>query len=75
MRRRLRAAGFDVALDLQGLVKSGAVARCGGPALGWMVDVVRKPGAETDTIEVDIADDEADVKKIAEVLAKVLKRR
>src|SRR6267378_4022509 len=41
LRRRLRAAGFDVALDLQGLVKSGAVARITGASLrigfaaGW----------------------------------------
>jgi hypothetical protein len=71
--------GSTVEYGFPGIVtahlKSGAVARCGGPALGWMVDVVQKPGAETDTIEVDIADDETDVKKIAEVLAKVLKRR
>jgi hypothetical protein len=56
-------------------LKSGAIARCGGPALGWMVDVERAPGAEMDTIEVEIADDETDVKKIAQVLAKVLKKR
>jgi hypothetical protein len=56
-------------------LKSGAVARCGGPSLGWMIDVVRKPGAETDTIDVDIGDDETDVKKIAELLAKALKKR
>lgn len=56
-------------------LKSGAVARCGGPTFGWMVDVVREPGSEPDTIAVDIADNETDVKKIAEVLAKVLKRR
>jgi hypothetical protein len=53
---------------------SGAVARCGGPALGWMVDVVRTPGRETVTIEVAIADDETDVKVIADVLAKALKK-
>ncbi len=56
-------------------LKSGAVARCGGPTLGWMIDVVRRPGAETDTIEVSISDDETDVKKITDELAKVLKRR
>lgn len=55
-------------------LKSGAVARCGGPALGWMVDVVRVPGGETDTIEVAIADSESDVKVIVGALAKVLKR-
>src|SRR5437764_111434 len=33
LRRRLRAAEFDVALDLQGLVKSGAVARVTGAPL------------------------------------------
>jgi hypothetical protein len=71
--------GSTVEYGFPGIVtahlKSGAVARCGGPALGWMVDVVHEPGAETDTIEVDIADGETDVKRIAEVLAKVLKRR
>jgi heptosyltransferase I len=41
LRRRLRAAAFDVAIDLQGLVKSGAVARATGAPLrigfaaGW----------------------------------------
>jgi lipopolysaccharide heptosyltransferase I len=41
LRRRLRAARFDVAIDLQGLVKSGAVARVTGAPLrigfaaGW----------------------------------------
>jgi heptosyltransferase-1 len=41
LRRRLRAARFDVAIDLQGLVKSGAVARATGAPLrigfapGW----------------------------------------
>jgi hypothetical protein len=55
-------------------LKSGAVARCGGPALGWMVDVMRAPDGETETIEVAIADDETDAKKIAEVLAKALKK-
>lgn len=56
-------------------LKSGAVARCGGPTIGWLIDVVRKPGAETDTVDVDISEDETDPKKIAEALAKVLKRR
>jgi hypothetical protein len=71
--------GSTVEYGFPGIVtvhlKSGAVARCGGPSLGWMIDVVRKPGADTDTIDVDIADDETDVKKIAELLAKALKRR
>jgi hypothetical protein len=56
-------------------LKSGAVARCGGPSLGWLVDVVRRPGAETDTVEVDVADDERDSARIADALAKILKRR
>ena len=54
---------------------SGAVARCGGPALGWMVDVPRRPGGHTDTVEVRVADDETDPAVIADALAKVLKRR
>jgi hypothetical protein len=71
--------GSTVEYGFPGIVtvhlKSGAVARCGGPSLGWLVDVERKPGALADTIDVDIADDEPDVQKIADVLAKVLKRR
>jgi len=53
---------------------SGAVARCGGPALGWMVDLERKPG-RVETLDVDVSDDETDPKEIAAALAKVLKKR
>lgn len=53
---------------------SGAVARCGGPALGWMIDIERKPG-QVDTIDVNVSDDETDPVVIAEALAKRLKRR
>ena len=71
--------GSTVEYGFPGIVtahlRSGAVARCGGPTLGWMIDVVQRPGADTDTIDVDIADDETDVKKIAEELAKALRRR
>jgi hypothetical protein len=56
-------------------LKSGAVARCGGPTLGWLVDIVRRPGAETDTVDVHIADGESDAACIADALARVLKRR
>ena len=71
--------GSKVEYGFPGMVtahlKSGAVARCGGPSLGWMVDVERKPGALAHTIEVDVRNDETDVAKIADVLAKALKRR
>ena len=71
--------GSTVEYGFPGIVtvhlKSGAIARCGGPSLGWLVDVERKPGALADTIDVDIADDEPDVQRIADALAKVLKRR
>lgn len=70
--------GSTVEYGFPGIVtvhlRSGAVARCGGPALGWLVDLVRRPGAETDTIDVNIADDETDPARIADALAKVLKR-
>ena len=56
-------------------LKSGAVARCGGPTVGWMIDVQRRPGAETEVIEVSVGDDETDVPTIAGALAKKLKRR
>ena len=55
-------------------MKSGAVARCGGPAIGWMIDVVRTPGAETRTLDVNIPDDETDPVRVAELLAKALKK-
>ena len=56
-------------------LKSGAVARCGGPTVGWMIDVQRRPGAETEVIEVAVDDDETDVPTIAGARAKKLKRR
>lgn len=71
--------GSTVEYGFPGIVtahlKSGAVARCGGPSLGWLVDVERTAGATSDTIDVRVAGDEADVKVIALALAKVLKRR
>ena len=56
-------------------LKSGAIAHCGGPALSWMVDVARRPGGETDTLDVEVSDDETDAARIADALAKILKRR
>jgi hypothetical protein len=55
-------------------LRSGAVARCGGPAAGWRVEVEREPGAERTSIDVDIPPGETDPKTIAEALAKVLRR-
>ncbi|MEP6619656.1 MAG: hypothetical protein ABJE47_10080 [bacterium] len=55
-------------------LKSGAVARCGGPSIGWMIDLEQKPGSPVITLDVAIADDESDPKKVAEVLAKALKK-
>lgn len=70
--------GSTVEYGFPGLVtahlRSGAVARCGGPTLGWMIDVQRKPGADTEVIEVSL-DDETDAQAIAAALAKKLKRR
>jgi hypothetical protein len=40
-----------------------------------MVDLVRTPGGETTTTEVDVRDDESDPVRIAEALVKVLRRR
>jgi hypothetical protein len=53
---------------------SGAVAFCGGPGIGWMVDLVRTPGGATTTTELDVADDEKDPERIADALVKVLRR-
>jgi hypothetical protein len=74
-----RLPGSTVEYGFPGIVTahlaSGAVAQCGGPTLGWMIDVQRKPGARSDTIEAAIAADESDPQVIAERLAKKLKRR
>src|SRR6478735_6457663 len=77
LQRKLK--GSIVEFGFPGIVtahlKSGAVARCGGPSLGWMIDLQRAPGAHTEVIEVDVDDEETDAKEIAAVLAKKLKRR
>ena len=78
---RLQGAlkGSTVDYSFPGMVtvhlRSGAVARCGGPAIGWLVDVVRRPGAEPEMIDVGIADDETDAERIADALTRVLRRR
>lgn len=55
-------------------LKSGAVAHCGGPAIGWLIDVERTPGAKPVTLDVNVSDDETDAVRIAEVLAKALRK-
>ena len=77
LQRKLK--GSIVEYGFTGIVtahlRSGALARCGGPTLGWRVDVEPAPGAELVTIEVGISAGETDTKLIAETLAKVLKKR
>ncbi|HTK50098.1 MAG TPA: hypothetical protein VL328_19095 [Gemmatimonadaceae bacterium] len=55
-------------------LRSGAVARCGGPTTGWRVEVEREPGAERTAVDAGIAPAETDPKAIADALAKVLRR-
>ena len=64
--------GFPGVLTVH--LDSGAVAFCGGPGIGWMVDLVRTPGGPTTTMEVDVADDESDPERIVDALMKVLRR-
>ena len=70
--------GSTVEYGFPGIVtarmKSGAVAHCGGPGIGWMIDVERKPGADPITLDVDVSDDETDPVRVAELLAKALKK-
>jgi hypothetical protein len=74
--RRLK--GSIVEYGFSGLVtahlKSGAVARCGGPSVGWRVTVEREPGTEPKTVDADLAPGETDTKLIVDRLAKVLKK-
>jgi len=71
--------GSTVEYGFPGIVtahlKSGAQARCGGPTLGWMIDLQRRAGAETEVIDVAVDDEETDAQAIAGALAKKLKRR
>ena len=76
LQRKLK--GSIVEYGFSGLVtahlRSGAVARCGGPSVGWRVTVEREPGAEPTVVDADLAPAETDTKVIVERLAKVLKR-
>ena len=76
LQRRLK--GSTVEYGFPGIVtahlKSGAVARCGGPAIGWMIDVERKPGAEALTLDMSVPDDETDPVHVAELLGKALRK-
>jgi hypothetical protein len=55
-------------------LRSGAVARCGGPSVGWRLTVERTPGAEPQTVDAGLAPAETDTKVVVERLAKALKR-
>ena len=70
--------GSTVEFGFPGIVtahlKSGAIARCGGPSIGWMIDVQRTKGGEVRTIDVDVPHDETDATAVAAILAKALKR-
>jgi len=76
LQRRLK--GSTVEYGFPGIVtahmKSGAIARCGGPAIGWLIDVERRPGADPVTVDVSVPDDEVDPVRVAELLAKALRK-
>ena len=76
LQRKLK--GSIVEYGFSGLVtahlRSGAVARCGGPAIGWRVAVERTPGAEATPVDVDLAPGETDTKRVVARLAKARKR-
>ena len=55
-------------------LKSGAIARCGGPSIGWMIDLQRAKGGEVRTIDVDVPDVVTEATEVAAILAKALKR-
>ena len=70
--------GSTVEFGFPGIVtahlKSGAIARCGGPSIGWMIDLQRTKGDEVRTIDIDVPDDVTDAADVAAILAKTLKR-
>ena len=71
-------AGSTVEYTFPGMVtahlKSGALAHCGGPAIGWMIDVQLLRGGAPVTVDVDVPQDENDPVRLAELLAKALRR-
>lgn len=71
-------AGSTVEYAFPGMVtahlRSGAVAHCGGPSIGWMIDVQRPKDRAPVTLDVEIPEAERDPVRLAEVLAKVLRR-
>ena len=70
--------GSTVEFGFPGIVtahlKSGAIARCGGPNIGWMIDVQRTKGGDVRTLDVDVPADETEATEVAAILAKALKR-
>ncbi len=52
---------------------SGAVANCGGPAIGWMIDVQRASGVDTHTLDLPPLDDD-EPETVAKAMAKALRR-
>ena len=70
--------GSTVEYGFPGIVtahlKSGAIARCGGPGIGWMIDLQRTKGGEVRTLDVDVPDDVTDAGDVAGILAKALRR-
>jgi hypothetical protein len=75
LQRKLK--GSLVEYSFSGLVtahlRSGAVARCGGPVSGWHV-TIETPGAEPRVVTTDLAPTETDTKVVVEKLVKALKR-
>ncbi len=71
-------AGSTVEYAFPGMVtahlKSGAVAHCGGPSIGWMIDVQRPTDRAPVTLEIDIPEVERDPVRLAELMAKALRR-
>ena len=71
-------AGSTVEYGFPGMVtaqlKSGALANCGGPSIGWMIDVQRSRGGPPVTVDVDVPETETDPVRLAELLAKALRR-
>ena len=76
LQRRLKGSTVEYAFPgiVTAHLKSGAIARCGGPAIGWMIDVERRPGAEALTLDMSVPDDETDPGRVAELLGKALRK-
>ena len=76
LQRRIKGSTVDYGFPgiVTAHLKSGAIARCGGPGIGWMIRLEREPGTTPVMLDVRVPDDATDSVLVAEQLAKALRK-